>query len=296
MIPVTAILGGIAGTYTKSAQRRGRAGGSSAALAQATHGSTHPGFVVTGTVPKKLLIRAVGPSLSAFGVADPLPDPHLTVYDSNSTVLATNGGWANDRKISAGGDAVGAFQLASGRNDAAVILTLAPGPYTAQVSGGSAGTALLEVYDLGAQDSVPTKQLINVSTRGRIDASNPLVVGFVVSGDQPKRVLVRAVGPALGQFAVNDGVADPAFQVYAADAVIGENNDWGTPEPLSSGQTSATSADVAAASSTVGAFALPSGSKDAATLLTLAPGAYTVVAAGAAGSVGTVVVEAYEVP
>ncbi len=254
------------------------------------------GFVVTGTVAKKLLIRAVGPSLSAFGVSDPLPNPTLTVYDRTSTVLATNSGWANDTQISAAGDAVGAFQLAAGRNDAAVILTLAPGPYTAQVSGSSTGTALLEVYDLGAQDAVPTKQLINVSTRGRIDASNPLVVGFVVSGDQPKRVLIRAVGPTLSQFAVSDAVADPAFKVYAGSEVIAENNDWGSPQPLPLVQTPAISADVAAASSTVGAFALPSGSKDAATLLTLAPGAYTVVAEGAAASAGTVVVEAYEVP
>lgn len=252
------------------------------------------GFVVTGASPTKILIRAVGPGLAAFGVSDPVSNPRVTLYDGGGKIVAANAGWADDPAIAAADATVGAFALTAGQNDAALVVTLTPGSYTAHLNGSGAGTALLEVYDLGANDAVPTKQLINVSILGHADPGQPLIVGFVVAGDQTKRVLVRAVGPTLGQFGVGDAAADPMLQVYSGSAIVAENDNWATPAPLIPTQSVASAADISAAAAAVGAFPLPAASKDAGVLLTFAPGAYTAVAGG--GTSGTVLIEAYEVP
>ena len=108
------------------------------------------GFVVTGNAPKTLLIRGVGPALTAFGVAGALADPALTIYQG-SEALATNAGWANRAAIAAAGTQVGAFALAAGSRDAALLVTLSPGSYTAQVKAAqvtSSGVALIEIYEV----------------------------------------------------------------------------------------------------------------------------------------------------
>ncbi len=113
------------------------------------------GFVVTGTKSKNVLIRAVGPTLSGFGVSKPLPDPALVVYDSKHNQVGANTGWANAANattIQSTATSVGAFGLGTGAADSAVLLTLAPGAYTAVASGasGDTGVALLEVYSVDA--------------------------------------------------------------------------------------------------------------------------------------------------
>lgn len=129
--------------------------------------------------------------------------------------------------------------------------------------------------------------LINVSTRGAVGTGDGvLIAGFIVSGPNPKRVLVRAIGPGLSDFGVGGVLADPKVSVHnAAGASIAENDNW------SSGSETAT---VSAAMSEAGAFALRSGSKDAALILTLEPGAYTAVVEGVSGTTGNALVEAYQ--
>jgi hypothetical protein len=109
------------------------------------------GFVVRGSQPEKVLIRAVGPTLSEFGVTGLLAQPSLSVVDSSGNTVATNTGWSNNSDaaaISFESEAAGAFSLSSGSADCALLLTLPPGAYTAVVSGanGTSGVALVEVY------------------------------------------------------------------------------------------------------------------------------------------------------
>jgi hypothetical protein len=256
------------------------------------------GFVVTGSMPKQMLVRAVGPSLAHFGVSDAVADPGVTLFDSKGNRIATNAGWNNDAAISAASDAVGAFKLDAGSKDAATLQTLSPGAYTAVVSAGSSGTVLIEVYDAALNAAVPTKQLANISARSTVNGSSvPLVGGFVVSGTMSKRVLIRGIGPGLAQFGVGDVLADPVVKVYNSDgAVIAVNDNWETPQPVDAVQVVPSASDIAAATSAVGAFALPSGSTDAALLITLPPGSYSAVVTGSRGSAGAALVEVYEVP
>jgi len=133
-----------------------------------------------------------------------------------------------------------------------------------------------------------------VSVLKRIDAGTVLTAGFVIGGSTPRTVLIRAVGPTLGTAPFNlPGVmADPTLEVFRGQAVINANNDWSTPV----GTGAATAAQLSAAFTQVGAFALPAGSKDAALLATLVPGLYTVQAGGANNAAGATLVEIYEVP
>jgi hypothetical protein len=108
------------------------------------------GFVVGGNDPKTVLIRASGPALAAFGVAATLPDPELQLY-SGTTLLNSNTGWQGDPQVSAAAGLVSAFAWTNPSSaDSALLLTLPPGAYTAQVSGasGDTGVSLLEVYDV----------------------------------------------------------------------------------------------------------------------------------------------------
>jgi hypothetical protein len=257
------------------------------------------GFVVNGTTPKQILIRAVGPGLNAFGVSNGLPDPKLQLFDNDGKPVGANAGWNDDAAIAAAGDASGAFKLGKGSKDAAMLITLAPGAYTAQVTtGNNDGLVLIEVYDVASGTTVPTKQLINISTRGFVGTGNSaLVGGFVVSGNQPKRVLIRAVGPSLTKFGVTDLLADPVLTIYDhSKAIIAKNDNWGTPQPIDSTQIAATASDITTADTNSGAFPLLAGSADAAVIITLNPGDYTAMVTGANNTTGTALVEVYEIP
>ncbi len=261
-----------------------------------THASI-AGFVISGTTSKQVLVRAVGPSLSQFGVTNPLPNPQLRLFDRNGNLVTANSGWGNDAAVTDAGKRVGAFTLTTGSSDAALIATLQPGPYTAQISSDNSGVALIEVYDLSAA-SGSARPLINISTRGYVGSGDDVLIGgFAVNGNQPKRVLIRALGPSLTPFGVPSVLSDPLLTVYdATGTVIATNDNWGTPQPISSGQFSATAADLTAASGASGAFPLGAGSKDAAVIITLNPGAYSAVVTGAAGNSGAALVEVYEIP
>ena len=265
---------------------RGAVGGSA--------GEMIAGFVLRGDAPKAVMIRAVGPALGGFGVAGVLAAPRLELF-RGSTSLLLNTGWGNSTDIASAAARVGAFALAPNSKDAVLFVSLPPGDYTAVVSGdgGTAGVALMEVYDV-SENSMPTQKVVNIASRGFAGSGDAtLTAGFVISGTVPKRVLIRGVGPTLGGFGVAGTLADPQLKLFdQPGAMIATNDDWGAPTTAAA----ADAAQIAAAANGVGAFALAPNSKDSALLVNLTPGAYTVQLGGAGTTTGAALVEVYEVP
>ena len=184
--------------------------------------------------------------------------------------------------------AVGAFPLRAGSADAALIATLAPGAYSIVVGGGS-GNVLTEVYEYLDPAEVPSvRRLTNLSARGTVSAGKPLTTGFVIAGQGPQRVLLRAVGPTLGTapFNVAGALANPVLTLYRGTSTLRTNDDWFKETEA------AVIRDTAAAA---GAFALPAQSLDAAMVVYLEPGAYTAqVTSAVANAQGIALVEVYE--
>ena len=246
------------------------------------------GFVISGEDSKPVLIRAVGPTLGAapFNVAGVLASPRLELFRGSTSLLVNTGIAAARVAIDAAGQQAGAFALGSSGADAAILTTLAPGAYTAVVSSttGTAGVALVEVYDLSA--AAPGQKLMNIATRasaGTADAT--LIAGFVVPAGATKRVLVRGVGPGLSVFGVSGVLAQPTLQLLSGSSTVAQNTNWST---------SADRDAITASSAQVGAFGLASG--DSALIATLAPGNYTATITGAGGATGVALIEVYELP
>jgi hypothetical protein len=253
------------------------------------------GFSVSGTQPRRVLLRAVGPTLASnHGVAGAIPDPVLDVVTQAGAVLATNDNWGTN----AGGEAalatlftqVGAFPFVGGSQDAAIVITLPPGVYTARATpkNGIEGVALVEAYDLdAATDS--TGRLVNLSTRGFVGrGDNVLIGGIVVNGPGPRTFLLRAVGDTLQGYGVTGTLDDPVMTLFDGNQNrLRWVDDWDSPQFL---QTSLQSTFT-----TVGAFALTD-RQESVMRLTLQPGNYTVHVAGFEGAVGVALLEVYEVP
>ncbi|HEY1110622.1 MAG TPA: YHYH protein [Opitutaceae bacterium] len=245
-------------------------------------GTPIAGFTIGGTGGKRIAARAVGPGLVTFGVNGTLADPGLALVSSGATV-ASNDNWnTSDAATFA---ASGAFALTTGSRDAAVVTSLASGSYSAVMGdGGSSGLALLEIYD--GDTSAPAR-LVNVSTRAFVGTGEQVLIpGFVVGGEGTTKILIRAVGPGLAAFGVGGTLADPQMTLFRGTTAVASNDNW-------SGTANAT--EIAAAATTAGAFALASGSRDAAMLVELAAGAYTVSVNGAGATTGTALVELYVV-
>lgn len=252
-----------------------------------------PGFVLSGSGSRQLLIRAVGPRLASapFGLAGTLGDPELELKQGSAT-LASNDSWASNPDLAglaAVAASVGAFSLSPGSADASLLVELPAGQYTAIARGlgvSPTGIAIVELYD--ADDAGPA--IINLSTRGHVGTgASVMIPGFVISPEGARTLLVRAVGPRLAQapFNLGDALADPILTIYQGQTPILTNDDWSEAPGASA---------TLAASTAVGAFALAEGSADAAFVVTLAPGAYTVQVHGAEGGTGTALAEIYLVP
>jgi hypothetical protein len=247
------------------------------------------GFYVTGSAPKQLLVRGIGPSLTTHGVTGAVANPMLALFDGNRTLIGANDDWGGNPVLRAAFSSVGAFPLADDSRDAAILVTLAPGAYSAQMSGvgNTTGIGLIEIYDVDTVAPFSSQKLLNVSTRGEVGAGDRvLIAGLNISGSAPKRLLIRGVGPALTPYGVTGAVSDPRLQIFSGQTVIRENDDWENGNDV-------TAIRVAALS--VGAFALPTGGKDAAILITLPPGSYTAQVSGVGGATGIALVEIYEV-
>ncbi|HUR59008.1 MAG TPA: immunoglobulin domain-containing protein [Opitutaceae bacterium] len=250
------------------------------------------GFVVTGTQPKALLVRAIGPTLGIFGVGNALPAARLQVMKGDVAVASGNdwGAAANAAAIAETATRVGAFALAPASHDAALLVTLEPGAYTAIVTGQGegSGVSLVEVYDATAGPIPRAQRIVNISTRALAGAGDAaLIAGFVINGTVPKRVLVRGVGPTLAAFGLDGTLARPQLAVNSGDTVLLRNAGWST---------SADATAIAEASARVGAFALPVGSEDAALIIHLLPGAYTAQVSSTTGVSGLALLEVYELP
>jgi hypothetical protein len=239
------------------------------------------GFSISGTGDRTVLLRAVGPGLTGFGVSGVLTAPSLQLFDAAGVLLFTNTGWAGSTAVTQAGAVSGAFPLGSGSADSAAVVTLAPGSYSIQVTGTTDGVALAEIYDVAGGS---TSRLVNVSSRGSVTtAETALISGFVIAGGSTENLLVRGVGPGLASFGVTGALADPQVGLYdSTGRLVTANDNW-------------TGATLATTATGVGAFALSTGSKDAALTTTLAPGAYTAQVSGTTAGAGAVLLEIYEV-
>jgi len=254
-----------------------------------TLGFVNGGAGTTGS--QTLLVRASGPTLTGFSVANVLADPTLALYQGSS-VLVSNDNWgstaSNITAVTAADTATGAFPFSSTSSlDSAVVQSLASGSYTVQVvgNGSGVGKTLAEVYDDTASYTSTSPRLVNLSCRQLVPTGGMLTAGFVISGDTSKTVLIRASGPTLTTYGVTGVMPDPQINVYSGSTVIASNAGW------------AGDASIATIASTIGAFPYASStSKDSAVLITLAPGSYTAQASSSSGTSGTTIVEVYEVP
>ena len=234
------------------------------------------GFITRGGPTKRMMIRALGSSLTSSGIADALADPVLDLYDSTGALIATNDNWednANQQEIIDTG-------LAPESENEAVILLQVPSDdagvsYTAVLrgAGDTTGVGLLEVYDL---DLGIGPNIQNISTRGRVDVGeNVLIGGTIVLGSNPQDVIVRAIGPSLP---VNGALADPTLELYDENGVLLRSNDnWRTDQP----------AEIEAT------MLQPTNDSEAAIIATLMPAPYTAVVRGANQTTGVALVEIY---
>ena len=237
------------------------------------------GFIVSGTEPKRMVLRALGPSLSGFGLSDVLRDPVLRVYDSSGSLVASNDNWQSDPNhfvLTANGLAP------ANPLEPAIARNLVPGAYTAIVSGKDAtpGIALVELYDISP---VANSKFVNISTRGSVATEdNILISGFIIGDVDSATVVVRALGPTLAGYGVSGVLSDPTLTIYdARGSAIASNDNWldntnwidirknglSPPNPLES-----------------------------ALVLHLPAGAYTAVVRGANGGTGIGLAEVYTLP
>ncbi len=266
---------GIAGRALLLGSSRPHAGTGGAAVTGA--------FTIEGSAAKRMLIRAVGPTLASFGVSGVQADPQLEItHATTGAAIAGNNDWggaANAADIPAASAQAGAFALASGSKDAVVLATLEPGTYRVRVSGGT-GIVLLEVYEA---DQTP--RLVYLAFRARIGlGSQSFSGGISINPAMAGRsYLLRALGPSLG---VPEAVEDPVLTVreVSTNTVVATNDNWGG------------EGAVASAAGAVGAMPLAVGSKDAALVFTpTSAGSYSFVLTGAGNTEGIALLEVFEV-
>jgi hypothetical protein len=246
------------------------------------------GVVVADTAGKRYLSRAVGPGLATFGTAGVVPNPQLSIFAGNGVELFRNNGWETGRdadRIPGYSKSVGAFPLGVGSRDSALADVISSGAYTIQITTPTeeSGVGLAELYELDGNG-----RTVNLSTRARVSTGDGVLIGgFVVQGPAYKRMLIRAVGPTLAAFGLSGALADPVLTLYSGQDVVATNDRWEAAE---------NAAGVVAASQTAGAFTLAANSEDAAMLITLPPGAYTVEVKGKRDTEGVALLEIYDLP
>jgi len=240
------------------------------------------GFTITGNVPKHVIIRGLGPSLTKFGFPAPalLADPTLELHGPGSFAPVSNNNWRDSQETQ-----IMASGLAPTDNlEAAIDATLAPGAYTAIVrgnpNGNGIGICLVEVYDL---DSATTSKLANLSTRAFVRTGNNVVIaGFILGKNGGNdRVIIRGLGPSLSSFGISNPLQDPTLELRDQNGMLlRSNNDW-TDDP-------------AQATEIFASGLAPSNVKESAIAATLPPGLYTAILAGFNGGEGVGTVEVYD--
>jgi subtilisin family serine protease len=285
------------------------------------------GFIIGGSTPKTVLLRARGPSLSGapFNLSGTLSNPTIKLF-SGGTVIAHNDDWqttdplclspalscGNAGQISASG--IDPCQPNPGQTipppactrESSIFVTLPPGNYSAVVSGagGTTGLALMEVFEVNSADA---NKVVNFSTRAKVQTGNKVLIeGFIVQGSTPKTVMLRARGPSLGvaPFNLPGVLANPTVKLYSGSTVIAQNDNWQTADPLcvSPAMSCGGVAEITATSKdpcqpNPGQTRPPMNcSKESALYVTLPPGNYSAVVSGVGGTSGLGLVEVFEVP
>ncbi len=234
------------------------------------------GFIIQGSSPKKVLIRARGPSLATapFNVPGTLSDPFLTLY-SGATPIDSN----DDFALHANAAQIPADWIPASAKEAAIVTTLNPGAYTAIVNGvgATSGVAIVEVFEIDQ----PGTPLINIATRGPVyTGDNVMIAGLIIQGDAPKTVLITARGPSMAgpPHNVPGTLSDPVLTLYSGQTPIASNDNW--PDAVNASQIQT-------------AIGAPSNTLESAILITLQPGAYTAIVSGADGGTGLAIVEVF---
>jgi len=235
------------------------------------------GFIITGTDPKTLVLRALGPSLSSFGLSGLLRDPVLRVYNSSHTLIASNDNWQSDPNHFV----VESNGLAPANSlESAIAQTLAPGAYTVIVSGKDAtpGIGLVELYDVSP---LSNSKLVNMSARGSVGTvDNVLISGFIVGEVESATVVVRALGPSLASFGVSGVLSDPVLTIYdSKGSAIATNDNWHDGNNATDIQRNGLA---------------PPNAIDSAIMLHLPAGSYTAIVRGANAATGNALVEVYD--
>lgn len=227
------------------------------------------GFVIGGSSPKTVVVRARGPSMAAQRVPNLLANPRLDLY-VGQTIIASNDDW----QTAVNASAIAASGFAPEHSlESAILVTLNPGPYTAIVEGvgGTTGSGIVEVFEVDH----PEISLVNIATRAHVGTGNDVMIGgFIIQGDGPQTVVVRARGPSLASQGVPNTLADPFLQIFRSSTggQVAVNDDW-----MQMGNWAQLQAS---------GFA-PSNQKEAAILITLTPGAYTAIVTSGSGPFGT---------
>jgi hypothetical protein len=251
------------------------------------------GFIVHGTGPKRVIIRAIGPELTQYGITNALANPTLELHNGSGALIATNDDWQTT--ILGGiittnqvGDIQNSGHVPTAASESAIIADLQPGNYTAILRGvnNSAGVALVEVYDLspGASSS-----LGNISTRSFVQTGEHVMIGgFIVQGTGPKRVIIRAIGPELTQFGIPDALANPTLELHnGGGAVIATNDDWQT--TIIGGVITGNQV-----SDIQNSGHAPTAATESAIIANLQPGNYTAIVRGVNNTTGVALVEVYD--
>jgi hypothetical protein len=229
------------------------------------------GFIITGSSPKKVIIRGVGTSLGFEGA---LADPTLELYTSNGVIVNDN--WRSDQEQ----EILASTVPPRSDLEPAIVATLEPGAYTTLLrgKGNTTGVALVELYDL---DSGSPAVLANISTRGLVQTGdNVMIAGFILGGHKTgATVIVRALGPSLLKAGVTNPLPNPKLALHGANGELVTNSDW-QDDPVQAARLKASGIP-------------PSHPLEAAAIVTLPPGAYTAVVTDETGNVGIGLVEVY---
>ena len=249
------------------------------------------GFIITGSQPRQVLIRGLGKSMESpeSNIEAVLADPKLTLRDWKGQLIVSQDNWLEEPNwatVESVGLSVGAAPPVDS-GESAILTTLDPGLYTVALSGADGGTGLglIEVFD-ASSESIETR-LANISTRVRASIGQEVAIaGFVITGQDPKRVLIRALGPDLLKRNVPGVLPDPRMILYQGQDVIATNDDWEDQNGFL----------ITEASRQVNTSILDEGSKDAAMVCELRPGLYTVIVNDFADDSGIALVEVHELP
>jgi hypothetical protein len=239
------------------------------------------GFIITGNMSKKVVLRGIGPSLGGFGLSDPLADPTLELRGASGALIFQNDDWQDNSDQAAQLNALGLAP--PDPKESGIVATLTPAAYTAVLAGknNGVGVGLVEIYDTSQGTG---SQLANISTRGFVRTGNNVMIGgFILGGGSNEtRIVVRGIGPSLAQFGLSPVLTDPTLELRNADgALLLSNDDWQD--------------DSASAAQLVSRNLAPQHPKESGIFALLPPGAFTAILAGKSGGTGIGLVEIYNV-